>query len=83
MTTNHGARSVFHDIYPPAEAEAMEARSISLMAISDWLEASGLKAHDAAHSLGVPEDRLHDIRAGKLSRFGAKELEALRARVGV
>jgi len=78
-----GARSVFHDLYPPAEAEAMEARSVSLMAISDWLEASGLKARDAALRLGVPEGRLHDIRAGKLSRFGAEELEALRARVGV
>ena len=77
------ARSVFHDLYPSAQAEAMEARSVSLMAISDWLETSGLKAYDAALRLGVPEGRLQDIRTGKLSRFGAEELEALRARVGV
>lgn len=83
MTATGCTRSVFHDLYSPAEACEMEGRSVSLMAISDWLEASGLEARDAALRLGVPEGRLQDIRAGKLSRFGAEELAILRARVGV
>jgi predicted XRE-type DNA-binding protein len=83
MTAEAYTRSVFHDLYPPAEADEMEGRSVSLMAVSEWLEASGLEAREAALRLGVPEGRLQDIRAGKLSRFGAEELATLRARVGV
>jgi predicted XRE-type DNA-binding protein len=77
------AKSVFDDLYPPAEARAMELRSQLLTALQEWITSSGMKQSELAELLAVDQPRVSDIKNGKLSRFTIDRLVAMAARVGL
>lgn len=76
-------RSVFRDLYPKAEAEELEIRSVLLMGLDRWLSTSGMTQTDAAKVLGVTQARISDIRRGKISQFSLDLLVRLAARAGL
>lgn len=77
------AKPVWRDLYPPAEAHALELRSQLLMALNEWLEQSGLTQAAAAKQLGVDQPRVSDIKKGKISRFTIDRLVEMSTRAGL
>jgi predicted XRE-type DNA-binding protein len=76
-------RSVFRDLFPKAEAEELEIRSVLLNGLGRWLSTSGMTQTDAAKVLGVTQARISDIRRGKISQFSLDLLVRLAARAGL
>jgi predicted XRE-type DNA-binding protein len=76
-------RSVFRDLFPKAEAEELEIRSVLLIGLERWLSASGMTQTEAAKVLGVTQARISDIRRGKISQFSLDLLVRLAARAGL
>lgn len=86
----HGARhvtpagrSVFHDLFPKAEAEELEIRSVLLSGLERWLAASGMTQTEAARVLGVTQARVSDLKRGKINQFSLDLLVRLAARAGL
>jgi predicted XRE-type DNA-binding protein len=77
------AKSVFDDLYPPAEAHAMELRSQLLIALQEWMTSSGLKQGAVAELLCIDQPRVSDIKNGKLSRFTIDKLVTMASRAGI
>jgi predicted XRE-type DNA-binding protein len=77
------AKSVFEELYPPAEARAMELRSQLLTKLQQWVSASGLKQSEIAEQLGIDQPRVSDITKGKLSRFTIDKLVEIASRAGI
>ena len=77
------AKSVFDDLYPPAEARAMELRSQLLTELQQWVATCGMKQSDIAQLLGVDQPRVSDIKKGKLSRFTIDRLVEMASRAGI
>jgi predicted XRE-type DNA-binding protein len=76
-------RSVFHDLFPKAEAEELEIRSVLLSGLGRWLSAAGMTQTEAAKVLGVTQARISDIRRGKINQFSLDLLVRLAARAGL
>jgi predicted XRE-type DNA-binding protein len=76
-------RSVFRDLFPKAEAEELEIRSVLLMGLERWLSTSGMTQTEAAKVLGVTQARISDIRCGKINQFSLDLLVRLAARAGL
>ena len=76
-------RSVFRDLFPNAEAEELEIRSVLLMGLDRWLTSSGMTQTEAAKVLGVTQARISDIRRGKINQFSLDLLIRLAARAGL
>jgi predicted XRE-type DNA-binding protein len=76
-------RSVFRDLFPKAEAEELEIRSVLLMGLDRWVATSGMTQTDAAKVLGVTQARISDIRRGKINQFSLDLLVRLAARAGL
>jgi predicted XRE-type DNA-binding protein len=76
-------RSVFHDLFPKAEAEELEIRSVLLSGLDRWLSASDMTQTEAAKVLGVTQARISDIRRGKINQFSLDLLVRLAARAGL
>jgi predicted XRE-type DNA-binding protein len=74
---------VFRDLFPKAEAEELEIRSVLLMGLDRWLLASGMTQTEAAKVLGVTQARISDIRRGKINQFSLDLLVRLAARAGL
>jgi predicted XRE-type DNA-binding protein len=55
-------RSVFHELFPKAEADELVMRSTLLRGLEYWLEESGLTQTQAAKALGVMQARVSDIK---------------------
>jgi len=73
MRHKHGPRhvtppghSVFHDLFPKAEADELVKRSTLLRALEHWLEEGGLTQSQAAKALAVTQARVSDIKRGKI-----------------
>lgn len=77
------AKSVFEDLYQPAEARAMELRSQLLTELQAWIKSSGLKQAEIAELLCVDQPRVSDIKSGKLSRFTIDKLVEMATRAGI
>lgn len=75
--------SVWYDLYEPDVAAQMEARSILLMGLENWLKESGLTQAAAAKLLGVSQARVSDIKRGKISKFSLDLLIRIAARAGL
>jgi len=76
-------RSVFRDLFPKAEAEELEIRSVLLTGLERWLSASAMTQVEAAKVLGVTQARISDIRRGKINQFSLDLLVRLAARAGL
>jgi len=76
-------RSVFRDLFPKAEAEELEIRSVLLIGLERWLSTSGMTQTNAAKVLGVTQARVSDIRRGKINQFSLDLLVRLAARAGL
>ena len=76
-------RSVFRDLFPKAEAEELEIRSVLLLGLDRWLATSGMTQTEAAKLLGVTQARISDIRRGKINQFSLDLLIRLAARAGL
>ena len=76
-------RSVFRDLFPNAEAEELEIRSVLLMGLDRWLTSSGMTQTEAAKVLGVTQARISDIRRGKIGQFSLDLLVRLASRAGL
>src|SRR5580693_5025592 len=74
--------SVFHDLFPKAEADELVMRSTLLRGLEHWLKASGLTQIQAAKALGVTQARVSDLNRGKINRFSLDLLAFGRARRG-
>ena len=77
------SRSVFRDLFPKAEAEELEIRSVLLSGLDRWLATSGMTQTEAAKILGVTQARISDIRRGKINQFSLDLLVRLAARAGL
>jgi predicted XRE-type DNA-binding protein len=76
-------RSVFRDLFPKAEAEELEIRSVLLIGLDRWLATTGMTQTEAAKVLGVTQARISDIRRGKINQFSLDLLVRLAARAGL
>lgn len=76
-------RSVFRDLFPKAEAEELEIRSVLLTGLERWLSAGSMTQTEAAKILGVTQARISDIRRGKISQFSLDLLIRLASRAGL
>jgi predicted XRE-type DNA-binding protein len=76
-------RSVFRDLFPKAEAEELEIRSVLLTGLERWLASSGMTQTEAAKVLGITQARISDIRRGKINQFSLDLLIRLAARAGL
>jgi predicted XRE-type DNA-binding protein len=76
-------RSVFHDLFPKAEADELVMRSTLLRGLEHWLEKSGLTQVQAAKALGVTQARVSDIKRGKIGQFSLDMLVRLASRAGL
>jgi len=88
--TEHGprhvtpaGRSVFHDLFPAAEAEELEIRAALLRGLERWLANSNLTQVEAAKVLGITQARVSDIKRGKINQFSMDLLVRLAARAGL
>jgi predicted XRE-type DNA-binding protein len=76
-------RSVFHDLFPKAEADELVMRSILLRGLEHWLKESGLTQTQAAKALGITQARVSDIKRGKIGQFSLDMLVRLASRAGL
>jgi len=76
-------RSVFHDLFPEAEAEELQIRSDLLQGLTRWLTQSDMTQTEAAKKLGVTQARISDIKRGKINLFSLDLLIRLAARAGL
>lgn len=76
-------RSVFRDLFPKAEAEELEIRSVLLIGLERWLSASAMTQTEAAKVLGVTQAHISDITRGKINQFSLDLLVRLAARAGL
>lgn len=76
-------RSVFRDLFPKAEAEELEIRSVLLTGLGRWLANCEMTQTEAARMLGVTQARISDIKRGKINQFSLDLLVRLAARAGL
>jgi predicted XRE-type DNA-binding protein len=83
MRVTRAGRSVFRDLFPKAEAEELEIRSVLLSGLERWLATCGMTQTEAAKALGVTQARISDIKRGKINQFSLDLLIRLAARAGL
>lgn len=76
-------RSVLRDLFPKAEAEELEIRSVLLAGLERWLATCDMTQTEAAKVLGVTQARISDIKRGKINQFSLDLLVRLAARAGL
>lgn len=65
-----------------SEAANLRLRSQLMMAISDYVEKSGLTQADAARKLGTTQPRLNDVLKGKIEKCTVDRLVNMLTAVG-
>lgn len=81
--TTPAGRSVFRDLFPKAEAEELEIRSVLLTGLERWLANCEMTQTQAAKVLGITQARISDIKHGKINQFSLDLLVRLAARAGL
>jgi predicted XRE-type DNA-binding protein len=88
--TEHGPRhvtpagkSVFQDVFSLEKAAEMEMRAQLLIGLEQRLEKIGMRQAEAASVLGVTQERISDLKRGKINRFSMDLLVRLAARAGL
>ena len=82
MTQSSG--NVFVDLgFAADEAQNLLLRSQTMMAVTNWYEASGLTQAQAAKALGVTQPRLNQVLKGKINEFSLDALVNMATRAGM
>ncbi len=82
MTKSSG--NVFADLgFSAEEAQNLQLRSQTMMAVAKWYEASGLTQAQAAKALGVTQPRLNQVLKGKINEFSLDALVNMATRAGM
>ena len=70
LTMTRGSRNVFADLgFAAEEAQNLQLRSQTMMAVESWYKASGLTQAKAAQALGITQPRLNQLLKGKIGEF--------------
>jgi predicted XRE-type DNA-binding protein len=76
--------NVFADLgFEAEEAQNLLLRSQTMMAITQWYEASGLTQAGAAKAFGITQPRVNQLLRGKIGEFSLDALVNMAARVGM
>jgi predicted XRE-type DNA-binding protein len=82
MTKSSG--NVFADLgFDAEEAQNLLLRSQTMMAVTQWYEASGLTQAAAAKALGITQPRVNQLLRGKIGEFSLDALVNMATRVGM
>lgn len=75
LTMTRGSRNVFADLgFAAEEAQNLQLRSQTMMAVESWYKASGLTQAKAAQALGITQPRLNQLLKGKIGEFSLDAL---------
>jgi predicted XRE-type DNA-binding protein len=72
-------RGVFYDLFEEDEAAQLTMRAQLLRGLQSWLQNAGTQT-EAAHTLGITQARVSDIKRGKIDKFSLDLLVRLAAR---
>jgi predicted XRE-type DNA-binding protein len=84
LTMTRSSGNVFADLdFSAEEAQNLQLRSQTMMAVARWYEASGLTQAQAAKALGVTQPRLNQVLKGKINAFSLDALVNMATRAGM
>ena len=84
LTMTRGSCNVFADLgFAPEEAQNLQLRSQTMMAVESWYRTSGLTQAKAAEALGITQPRLNQLLKGKIGEFSLDALVNMAARAGM
>lgn len=84
LTMTRGSRNVFADLgFAAEEAQNLQLRSQTMMAVESWYKASGLTQARAAQALGITQPRLNQLLKGKIGEFSLDALVNMATRAGM
>lgn len=84
LTMTRGSGNVFADLgFDAEEAQNLQLRSQTVMAVESWYRASGLTQAKAAQVLGVTQPRLNQLLKGKIGEFSLDALVNMATRAGM
>lgn len=84
LTMTRGSGNVFADLgFDADEAQNLQLRSQTMMALEHWFKASGLTQAKAAQALGIKQPRLSQLLKGKISEFSLDALVNMATRAGM
>lgn len=76
--------NIFEDLgFEPQEAQNLQLRSQTMIALTKWFEASGLTQAMAAKTLGITQPRLNQLIKGKIEVFSLDALVNMAAKAGM
>lgn len=84
LTMTRGSGNVFADLgFDAEEAQNLQLRSQTMMAVESWYKASGLTQAKAAQALGVTQPRLNQLLKGRIGEFSLDALVNMVTRAGM
>lgn len=84
LAMTKGSGNVFADLgFASDEAQNLLLRSQTMLAMTNWYEASGLTQAQAARVLGVTQPRLNQMLKGKINEFSLDALVNMATRAGM
>ncbi len=84
LTMTRGSGNVFADLgFDAEEAQNLQLRSQTMMAVESWYRASGLTQAKAAQALGVTQPRLNQLLKGRIGEFSLDALVNMVTRAGM
>jgi predicted XRE-type DNA-binding protein len=84
LTMTRGSGNVFADLgFDAEEAQNLQLRSQTMLAVESWYRASGLTQAKAAQALGVTQLRLNQLLKGKIGEFSLDALVNMATRAGM
>ena len=84
LTMTKSSGNVFADLgFSAEEAQNLQLRSQSMMAVAQWYEASGLTQAQAAKALGVTQPRLNQLLKGRINEFSLDALVNMATAAGL
>ena len=84
LTMTRGSGNVFADLgFDAEEAQNLQLRSQTMLAVESWYRASGLTQAKAPQALGVTQPRLNQLLKGKIGEFSLDALVNMATRAGM
>lgn len=84
LSMTRGGGNVFSDLgFDAEEAQNLQLRSQTMMAVESWYRASGLTQAKAAQALGVTQPRLNQLLKGRIGEFSLDALVNMVTRAGM
>ena len=84
LSMTRGSSNVFSDLgFDAEEAQNLQLRSQTMMAVEKWYRSSGMTQAKAAKALGITQPRLNQLLKGKISEFSLDGLVNMATRAGM